>query len=146
MKEAPLETSGARCVDAQMERLSCARTLQQLSALSNAREQVDKRDMWTQRSTSCKLGPWWQSTDRRLSHEDHDASSCTSRGIGVVSRSGAALVVCVERRCRISTPTKCCKAYPAQSIWTKPHLVALDEPTTYLDVETVLLAQKLSSC
>ena len=145
MKEAPLETSGARCVDAQMERFSCARTLQQLSVLSNAREQVDKRDMWTHRSTSCKLGPWWQPTDRRLSRGGRDAPICTSRGIGVVSRSGAALV-CVERRCRIPTPTKCCTAYPSQCIWTKPHLVALDEPTTYLDVETVLLAQKLSSC
>ena len=82
---------------------------------------------------------------RRLSHEDHDASSCTSRGIPVLNHFGAASV-CVERSCNMSPPSKCCITYPAQCMWTKPHLVIADESTNDLEMETLLWIQTLSLC
>ena len=45
-----------------------------------------------------------------MSHKDRDVSSCTSRGIGIVNRSGVCQEVCgiaPSTKCRITNPSHC---------------------------------------
>jgi len=50
-------------------------------------------------------------------------------------------VICERKISMLSSGQKCKVAFGA-AFWTRPHFVCLDEPTNYLDVETVELLQR----
>ena len=78
MKVSPLVTNGVRCVDAQTDRLSCV-----LVKRKGASRQIFFMQAWVMELGQRILkvhGDSHQIAD--FSHEDRDASSCTSCSIG----------------------------------------------------------------